>query len=87
MHSSFVEEFNRLLADAIYEALLADQGMDASGRRRRGSRRAFEPVPPLFLPAPQLLEGIVQVGTAAAALCDAEIIVAPFDSTSPSTRA
>ena len=57
----FVEEFNRLLSDAIFEALLADQGLEARERRRRGSRRAFEPPPPLFLPAPQLLDGIVQV--------------------------
>lgn len=60
----FVEEFNRLLSDAIFEALLADQGLEARERRRRGSRRAFEPPPPLFLPAPQLLDGIVQVCTA-----------------------
>ncbi|CAM9467612.1 unnamed protein product, partial [Ectocarpus sp. 8 AP-2014] len=47
----FVEEFNRLLSDAVFEALVADQGLGAPERRRRGSRRAFEPAPPLFLPA------------------------------------
>ncbi|CAN0189021.1 unnamed protein product [Scytosiphon promiscuus] len=64
----FVEEFNRLLADAIFEALLADQGLEAPERRRRGSRRVFEPPPALFLPAPQLLDGIVQICHGAAEL-------------------
>ncbi|CAN0563006.1 unnamed protein product, partial [Ectocarpus sp. 12 AP-2014] len=64
----FVEEFNRLLSDAIFEALVADQGLGAPERRRRGSRRAFEPPPPLFLPAPQLLDGIVQICHGAAEL-------------------
>lgn len=61
MSTCFVDEFNRLLADATFEALLADQGMEALERRRRGSRRAFEPPPPLYMSAPQLLEGIVKV--------------------------
>lgn len=59
MITSFLEEFNRVLSDAIFEALLADQGVETHAQRR--SRRAFEPAPPLFLPAPQLLEGILQV--------------------------
>lgn len=59
MLSSFVDEFNRMLSDAIFEALIIDQGLEESHGRTR-SRRAFEPAPPLFLPAPQLLEGIVQ---------------------------
>ncbi|CAM9618843.1 unnamed protein product, partial [Laminaria digitata] len=68
MLTCFVDEFNRLLADAILEALMADQGTSPAERRRRGSRRAFEPPPPLFLPAPQLLEGIVQICHGAAEL-------------------
>lgn len=61
MLACFVEEFDRRLSDAVFEAQVADQGMDPAERRRRGSRRAFEPPPQLFLPAPQLLDGIVQV--------------------------
>ena len=56
-----MEEFNRRLSDAMFEVSLSDQGMNPGEQLRRGSLRAFEPPPPLFLPAPQLLEGTVQV--------------------------